>query len=208
MDKNYWESYYRSHRQSVNCSRFADYMVREYFSCNRSSLGIRLLELGCGNGRDSLFFAHEGLHVSAIDQAQEQIDYLATHIAKTSYTYTPHFIAGDFTYLKSLPLVPPYDCIYSRFTLHSIGKVEQNRVVQDSLAFLELGGLLAIEVRGERNSLYGKGRACYLAGGEIEEGAFIYDGHYRRFLNFEQTCKEIELITCTSLATSMGGGGI
>ena len=172
-----------------------------------ASQTLSLLELGCGNGRDSLFFAAEGVRVEAIDQTKEQIDFLNSHAPDSAYAHAPRFIAGDFTRLDSLELSPPYDCVYSRFTLHSVDKASQNRTLQDSLALLKNGGLLAIEVRGKRNALYGRGEPHRLSNGEIEEGAFIYDNHYRRFLDFEQTCKEIESLAIPHSANTAGGGG-
>ena len=38
----------------------------------------KILELGCGQGRDSLFFASKGLEVYAIDSSKVAIEDLAT----------------------------------------------------------------------------------------------------------------------------------
>lgn len=208
MDKHYWERYYQLQRQAdptkVQHSLFAEFVLSEL--ADRDLQACSLLELGCGNGRDSLFFAHHNLNITAIDQAREQIAQLSDHAQSHPYAHKPVFIAGDFTRLEEVELDSTcrfkgeisesqkraqYDCIYSRFTLHSISKVQQDKVLEDCLEYCALGGILAIEVRGECNGLFGKGEPV-VRDGELEHNAFIYDDHYRRFLNFTQTCTEIE----------------
>lgn len=218
MDKHYWERYYQLQRQAdptkVQHSLFAEFVLSQLADLESSTL----LELGCGNGRDSLFFASHNLKLVAIDQAKEQIDQLNSHAQSYPYTHKPIFIAGDFTRLEEIGLdsecspryeTPKlqnqknvqYDCIYSRFTLHSISKAQQDKVLEDCLEYCVPGGILAIEVRGERNGLFGKGEPVVIDG-EIERNAFIHDDHYRRFLNFTQTCVEIESLRYFTLCSA------
>ena len=64
---------------------------------------LSLLELGCGNGRDALFFAKNKIRTTAIDQVADEISYLASHCATTTKGIAnPHFIAGDFTNLSAI----------------------------------------------------------------------------------------------------------
>lgn len=52
---------------------------------------------------------------------------------------------------------------------------------------LKQNGLLRIEVRGQQNSLYKCGVMI-----EDEQDAFIYDNHYRRFLNFNELREDLK----------------
>ena len=236
---------------------------------------ITLLELGCGNGRDAIFFAKNGIKVIAIDQVADEISYLAS-----LYAENPHFISGDFTDLDTIfkgldshsasslsslrgdnspkralrkqlihtcksinnaessdfNLVDCHDsavaesrndnsvaipsntnsrndewradynksqgksfndgisgdsthsarfhCIYSRFTLHSITHSQQETLLSQIPRYLAKDGILAIEARGLKNSLYQKGEAVL-----DEADAFIYDSHYRRFVDLERLCE-------------------
>lgn len=64
---------------------------------------LSLLELGCGNGRDALFFAKNKIQTTAIDQVADEISYLAKHCATTTKGIAnPHFIAVDFTNLSAI----------------------------------------------------------------------------------------------------------
>lgn len=309
MDKTYWRDFYSKHKIGIEPSLFARFVYENYLlsytkqgfnivdsysdmqspqeTQNTESSTPSLLELGCGNGRDSLYFAHKGVDTTAIDQVQEEIAFLNkyvkgiakqdtslqdlaqipvdSHTESTSPCHierseisqdleskrdlskdilpfsqdkeqslnapqttnnsqsqqnNPHFLCGDFTQLDSFSFQRQFDCIYSRFTLHSISKEQQDKTLADCLKYCKEGGMLAIEVRGEKNSLCGKGKAV-----ENEPNAFIYDNHYRRFLSFNQTLQEIESLRFTpnnvaqraisqnqnnmnNTHTTAGGGGV
>ena len=49
--KNYWNKYYKLKLTPLAASSFAKYCWNNYLKKNRS-----ILEIGCGNGRDSFFF--------------------------------------------------------------------------------------------------------------------------------------------------------
>lgn len=242
MDKIYWRNFYNKHKINVEPSLFAKFIYDNYLlgSTNTDSTGIKdtksnalsLLELGCGNGRDSLYFAINAIDVIAIDQVQEEIEFLNNYIQtlikneeslqdnkrktiqlllqdmsqRLHKQSVPHFLAGDFTQLDNFGFRRYFDCIYSRFTLHSISKVQQDKTLANCLKYCKKGGILAIEARGEKNSLCGRGKAI-----DNEPNAFIYDEHYRRFLNFEQTLREIKSLRfnpndtiCSPLACDTG----
>lgn len=225
MDKTYWRDFYSRHKIGVEPSLFAKFVYKNYLlesiKCDTNkyaeSNAPSLLELGCGNGRDSLYFANNGIDTTAIDQVQEEIAFLNDYVetqqdSKQSHTEStqeaeqrldsqnnPHFLCGDFTQLDSFSFQQQFDCIYSRFTLHSVSKAQQDKTLADCLKYCKDGGILSVEVRGEKNSLCGKGKAV-----ENETNAFIYDNHYRRFLNFTQTLQEIESLRFSSNNATQG----
>jgi len=50
MDKKYWEQYYFSQNATNKPTLFAQLILK-----NHLKAGDTLIELGCGNGRDSIF---------------------------------------------------------------------------------------------------------------------------------------------------------
>jgi 2-polyprenyl-3-methyl-5-hydroxy-6-metoxy-1,4-benzoquinol methylase len=88
-----------------------------------SSTGL-VMEMGCGNGRDSLYFAQQGFDVAGVDIAPESIKTLqTTHTDAAGKTPAgkPAFLCADFTSLRKNPFDKKVAFVYSRFTLHAIG---------------------------------------------------------------------------------------
>lgn len=164
---DYWNLYYQNKLCPTSPSPFARYV---------STLvepGRTLAELGCGNGRDALYFASLGLSVIAIDLSDTAIQTLRERGGDN-----PRFLCGDFI---NAPIHRPasYDYAYSRFTIHAINQKQERMLLGSMARALKPGGKFFIEVRSVHDPLYGKGEA-------LERNAFFYDNHYRRFLVLDE----------------------
>ena len=169
----YWNQYYKNGLCSQEPSPFARYVA------TLVDPGRRLVELGCGNGRDAVYFASLGLRVTALDMSQEAISQLnARGVANAE------FLCGDFVN-SGVHSPESYDYAYSRFTLHSINRNQEQVLLTNLYRGLRPGGRLFIEVRGVRDPLFGKGR-------QVERNAFFYDNHYRRFLVLDELTASLE----------------
>ena len=162
----YWESYYAKHRDAAKPSYFAEF-VAPFLEKNKS-----LVEIGCGNGRDSLFFAHQQINVQAIDQCKEEVAYLNE---KHSDKANIQFITSDMSLLQDYGQI---DYLYSRFSIHSINRDTEAIVFNWAKENLSKGGLFFIEVRSINDELYGEGT-------EVGQHEFRTD-HYRRFIDLEE----------------------
>lgn len=178
MDKNYWKNIYSQQSESERPSLFAQYIVDTYGVENK-----KLIELGCGNGRDAIYFANANAIVDAIDQCDNIIELLQHRFQKLNNL---QFKCLDFTNLDSNS---KYDIVYSRFTLHSISKQQESKVLRWAYYNLNTNGKLCIEVRGQKNEIYQVGIPV-----ESEPDAFILNDHYRRFLHFESLCNGLKSI--------------
>ena len=136
-------------------------------------VGRSLLDIGCGNGRDSIFFARNGLKVTGIDASNVAID----NLLSKGNAGDVSFLCGDFVcndiYKRK------FDYCYSRFSLHAVSFRQQETLLQNLYNCLEDKGKLFIEVRSIHDELYGKGR-------KIEKDAYEYNGHFRRFIKLEE----------------------
>ena len=174
MDKGYWEKYYKSEEVHPP-SLFAQSLL------NKDILsGDKLIEFGCGNGRDCMFFSHHGIQVLAVDQSKAAI----SSIAKSNSHPNLRLMNADFTSLDDLG---KFNHVYSRFTMHSIKETEEDRVIKWSYDHLHSGGKLLIEARSIRNELYKKGEPV-----PNEPHAYIYNDHYRRFIDTDKLHKKLE----------------
>jgi len=165
-DKKYWAAFYQQHRKGEVPSSFAEYVIGKYVIP-----GKRLLELGCGNGRDALFFASQGIETVAVDQVEDEIEYL-----NSLRPMNVKFVAGDFTDLRGLS---GFDCVYSRFTFHSIDENSEDRALAGLPDLLSANGIFMIEARSLKDQNLNK-----------EFG----DLHYRRYLDFDNSVAKIETL--------------
>nr|WP_317331028.1 class I SAM-dependent methyltransferase [uncultured Romboutsia sp.] len=174
MDKKYWMEYYKKDDAPKQPSYFAMDIV-DMLKPNK-----KMLELGCGNGRDSVFFSGKGLIVTAIDQAENSISDLREKYSEIE------FIADDFVSTNRFNL-DSYDYIYSRFSIHSISVEQENILLKKAYKSLNKDGKIFIEARSIKDEFYGLGK-------NVGKNEYIYEGHYRRFIDrneIEKKMKEI-----------------
>jgi SAM-dependent methyltransferase len=131
-----------------------------------------VLELGCGQGRDTIFFASNGLDVVAIDSSQVAIDALSKIITEKNLPIKA--IIYDVT--EGIPFDNSYfDVVYShmffnmRFTDAQLKYLfgEVNRV-------LKIGALNLFSVRSDNDAMYRKGV-------EVEKSIYDINGFQIRF---------------------------
>jgi tellurite methyltransferase len=178
MDKNYWENYYKKQNERLKPSLFAHYVVENVANPNNA-----LVELGCGNGRDAVYFANEGLQVLAADQCAAEIKFLQFRYEKLKNLI---FQAADFSNLSDNQ---NFDIVYSRFTLHSVSKEQEMRTLAWAHRNLKAGGYFCIEVRGQQNEIYQLGEKV-----ENDQDAYVFNNHYRRFLSFDKLCGDLKAL--------------
>jgi len=179
MDKAYWDKYYQQYGKDKSisaCSTFADYCLKNFFPA-----GGNIVELGSGNGRDAIYFAQHKNNVIAIDQSTVAIDMekegLPSEVGKLLNPVARDFVKEDYSTYGDI------DIFYSRFTIHSITKEDEEVLLPKLYTSLKSGGLLCIEVRTVKDPLYGVGEYC-----DID--TYSTD-HRRRFINSNNFLKSV-----------------
>ena len=178
-DKDYWNEYYSHNAASTENkpSEFAKYVESRFLGEKDPA---HILELGCGNGRDSLFFLSKRHNITAIDCSDVAIEMLN----RITNCNNAMFVCDDFVKSRAFYKMK-YDCIYSRFTLHAISEEQEDELLVNVRHALNSNGILAIEARTTKDDLYGKGI-------EIEKNAFLYNEHYRRFIDVKDFRSKLE----------------
>lgn len=172
--KAYWDSYYKKDIVTRAPSGFAQ------FAATYMKKGHQLIELGCGNGRDSIFFAQNGIKTTSIDLSSTAIDLVKQHAGELAI----FAVCDDFVKSKVLFSIE-YDYCYSRWTMHSIDEEQQEELLENVYNALRPDGLFFIEARTIHDDIYGKGET-------IGSDAYIYDGHYRRFLTLDKLMERLK----------------
>lgn len=148
VDRNdYWASFYSAKSRGGSLmppSQFAAFVAQEI-----EPTGV-IFDVGCGNGRDSLFFAEMGFKVVSLDASQDAIRFVEEK-AKERNLDNIKFVVSD---IKGPKLRETIDqlakrkvCIYARFFLHAINLDEQTVFLQVLSDTLKSGSRLTFEYR-------------------------------------------------------------
>ncbi|WP_161846238.1 class I SAM-dependent methyltransferase [Pseudoflavonifractor sp. 524-17] len=172
-DVEYWNDFYKNKFFMSEPTAFAR-TILPYLKP-----GKKLIDVGCGNGRDSLFFYQSGINVLGIDASDVAIGQLQGKAKEGKLS----FLCGDFT--RQPDEAETYDYCYSRFTLHAISQEQSDLLFQHAARILKDGGVIWIEARSVHDDLYGQGIP-------LGKNEFLFDGHYRRFIEKKGLKKELE----------------
>ena len=133
----------------------------------------RILELGCGQGRDAIFFASNGINVVVIDLSQIAVDALSKIAIEGNLPIRPlvHDAGEGIPYFGSY-----FDAVYShmffnmRFSADKLKYlfVEVNRVLKND-------GLNLFSVRSDHDAMYKKGL--------VENNIYDINGFQIRFFS-------------------------
>ena len=177
-DKKYWTEYYSKNSKPTDASTFAEFILPKLNS-NKN-----LIELGCGNARDSIYFAQNNLNVVAVDQVQEEIDYLNENHKEENIL----FVCDDFTNLvnTSHDIIneTDFDYIYSRFTFHSINEAKEDRTLDWIENNLDKEGYFLLEARSLNDPMFKQGKSL----SDTEN----YTTHYRRYMDLDKIIEKLE----------------
>lgn len=173
-DNPYWDSFYAAKDVPSKPSSFAQSIVD---SIDKSHT---LVELGCGNGRDSFFFAKNAVKTIGLDLSAEAIE------INNSFGHpNVEFKVADFTALKQ-DQFEDIGNVYSRFTLHSVDHESYLRTIDWCANTLVPGsGMLFLEARSINDPLCGQGTT----GSEKNEWITT---HYRRFAEIKDVMNDLK----------------
>ena len=129
----------------------------------------RLYDIGCGNGRDVIFFNKKNILCTGIDKSKEAIK----KNKKKFNLFQDSFVKKNFCDLLNKKKKENIS-IYSRFTLHAINYKEE-KILLNSFKNAKNMEYLFIECRTLKDELYGIGK-------KIGKHEFV-TSHYRRFID-------------------------
>jgi SAM-dependent methyltransferase len=140
----------------------------------------RILELGAGQGRDSIFFASNGIEVDALDYSTVAIELLDKMAKERRLPIRPR----QFDVKGPLPLQDNYfDAVYSHMLLNMRFSVEQlHFILSEIRRVLKPRGLNFFSVRNQNDNSYGKGM-------EVEKGIYDVNGFQIRFFTEKEIRK-------------------
>ena len=160
---DYWDDYYAARATPVRKlpSQFAAFVAGELDRPHR------VIELGCGDGRDAMFFASYGHEVIGVDASHTAVE--ACRLLADTLGENASFIVADINDPDLAATIRGDGgprVVYARFFVHAITEAEEEGLLDLAAAITEPGDLLAVEYRTVRDS----------------SGAKVTKTHYRRFV--------------------------
>lgn len=150
---------------------------------------MNILELGCGSGTDSYFFAEHGHSVLGTDFSEIVVirDQDSYHIPELSFQVVD--ISQKLPFDDST-----FDCVYARLSLHYFSDLVTKKVFKEIYRILKPSGYLCFICKSTADPLFGKGN-------RLEENVFENKGHIRHFFSEKYAKKclkglfEIKILT-------------
>ena len=165
--KKLWDEIFRR-RAYLETSKFAKESVK-YFPKE-----AKILDLGCGVGGDSIFFAKKGYKVIGVDFSKEALK-KAKENAKSFKIKNVTFVYQDIS--KRLKFEnASFDVVYARLSIHYFTDKVTERIFKEIKRILKPGGIFCACCKSIKDPLYGKGKM-------IEKDMYVLDGHIRHFFS-------------------------
>ena len=160
---DYWDVYYAATATPVRKlpSQFATFVAGELDQRHR------IIELGCGDGRDAMFFASYGHEVVGVDASHTAVE--ACRLLAETLGEDASFIVADIDEADLAARIRGDGSprvVYARFLLHAITEAEEDILLDLAAAIADPGDLLAVEYRTVRDS----------------SGTKVTKPHFRRFV--------------------------
>lgn len=168
----YWDEFYKNSDSSCPLypSQFAAFVLGEQPDATR------IIEFGCGNGRDSEFFASYGLEVIAVDASRSAINSCRTRQRHENLRFAMFSLTdNNISEFTAVDADAGKTVLYARFFLHAINRQEEANFLSIANRLLKAGDILALEYR------------C--AGDKLTEKAF--GEHYRRYVQHGDLCQTV-----------------
>ena len=176
----YWDKFYQSKKFFYKSSNFARFLYKKKFINKKS----KIIELGCGDGRDTFFFANKVNKIYAFDKSSNIIKQ-NIYFGKKSNFKNLVFQNIDIQKKKFFIKIEKlnFNVLYARFFLHSINEKIENKLL-NALETLNVKFTIFLEFRTIHDNLMKKGK-------KISFNERITD-HYRRYINVDDFLNKLD----------------
>ena len=145
--KEYWNFFYKTQVNKIKLNHPSQFSI---FTVGETENITSLLEFGCGNGRDALFFAHHFKKVYAFDGSNEIINKNKKQYSKINNLKFLKFNLND-KFDNHQILLSKKKAIYARFFLHALTNNEIKSFISLCANLLKKNERLYIEYRTEKD---------------------------------------------------------
>ena len=161
---NYWDKFYKK-AHVMDESTFAKFTYKKI----QSKKG-KILDIGCGNGRDAYFFNRKGFDVTGIDISHKAIQ-------KNSKPKIKNLVFKKFDVGKD-KLQNKFEIIYCRFFLHTLDEMLENKLINIIKLAKKTNTIVFFEFRNYKDKIFGNFKAS-----DHNKMIEFEKGHLRRIID-------------------------
>lgn len=167
----FWNNFYKN-KKKFKHSNFAKFVLKKKVNYDN------IIDIGCGNGRDSFFFSKKFKYVIGIDKSN-----VAIKNNSKKNTYNNLFFKKIDITTKNINLKKKFNNIYARFFLHTLNLREERLFFHNLKKLTNKNSIIFLEFRTDKDKLIKRGK-------KISKFERITD-HYRRFININDLKKRL-----------------
>ena len=161
---NYWNEFYK--KNSINSeSTFAKFTYKKI-----KNIRGKVLDIGCGNGRDAYFFNKKGFDVTAIDISQKAIH-------RNSRVKIKNLVFKKFDVEKD-KIKTKFEIIYCRFFVHTLDEKLEDKLIHIIKNTRKENTMVFLEFRNYKDKIFGNFKA-----NEHNKIIEFEKGHIRRIID-------------------------
>ena len=167
---SYWNKYYKNNIVVSKPSDFARFVLKRIKKTPGS-----LIDIGCGNARDTFFFINNKINAFGCDRSGT--------IIKKNKKIKKIFYHMNFC-KKEIKLQKKFDFFYARFFIHAINLKEEEIFFKNIKKNIDTSCQIYLEFRTDKDPLMFEGK--YISKYER------HTDHYRRFINVDSFIKRMK----------------
>ncbi len=158
------ESRYWKNKWKNRAKKPPNLFAKRSYSLAKDKNFKTLLDLGSGDGRDSVYFLNKGYKVTAVDFSGSGIDKLKSLHNKNLAVFKKDI--REINFPKN-----SFDIIYAHLSLHYFNYKETAEIFKEIFKLLKKGGCVFVKCKSVEDFLFGKG---------VKLGENIYRKGYTR----------------------------
>ena len=171
--KEYWDE---THKKYSMGKIVYDHWLDEYKDI-LDNCKTKVLDLGCGEGNDTLYLTERGFKVIACDYSEIALNHVKQELANVET------IQLDIS--ESLPFKEnTFDLIIADLSLHYFDEKTTIEIMKEIKRILKPNGHLLARVNSTQDLNYGAGQ-----GKKLEENYYFVEGYNKRFFSIEDAEK-------------------
>tara|TARA_B100000886_G_scaffold324928_1_gene270035 strand:- start:1477 stop:2115 length:639 start_codon:yes stop_codon:yes gene_type:complete len=170
----YWDNYY-DNIKNFKESSFAKF-TSKYFG--RKQNNKKIIDIGCGNGRDSIYFYKQKLSVVGIDISKRAI--------KKNLSYSNPKLKFINLDIEKKTMSGKFNFIYSRFFLHAINEKTEDKLLKLINKLKKKNTLLFLEYRNHKDLIFKN-----IKNKKHNQVIEFEKGHFRRIIYTDKLIKKI-----------------